>query len=144
MKLSTLIASLFILSTVNTALGQCRTFVKNNCKADLAGYVPGENFNAAKFMPGDQAELSMTMYSGQDYRLLICGQKNIPAVEFEVLDAEQNVLFNNTENEMVNHFDFRVAGTQNLLVRIKVPGKSNPSGISPQGCVAIMLGTKML
>ncbi len=109
----------------------------------MEGYVPGESFNAAKLMPGDQAELLMTLYSGQDYRILVCNQQNIPAVEFQVLDAEQNILFNNVDKEMVNHFDFRVAGTQNLTVKIKVPSKKNLSGITPQGCVAIMLGTKL-
>lgn len=108
----------------------------------MGEYIPSENFNAAKLQPGDEAEVEMTFYGGQDYRLLVCSQALLGDVEFQILDLEDNVIFNNAENDMTSHFDFKVGGTQNLKVRLKV-SDNNSASLAPQGCVAIMVGSKV-
>ncbi len=136
---------LFIVAAVcsiQTAFGQCRTFVKNNCREAMGEYVPGENFSAAKLLAGDQAEVRMTFHSGEDYRLLICNHPILGQVEFQVLDTEENMIFDNVENDNSDHFDFRVAGTQEFIIRLKAPDSKDTS-LNPQGCVAIMVGRKL-
>lgn len=108
----------------------------------MGEYVPTENFNAAKLQPGDVAEIEMTFYGGEDYRLLICGHELLGDIAFQLLDTDQNVLFDNAEHDMTQHFDFKVEGTQNLVVKINVSSENN-SALNPQGCVAILVGQKI-
>ncbi len=127
----------------NTAFSQqCKSFVKNNCREAMGEYIPGESFNAAKLKAGDEAEVEMTFYSGEDYRLLVCNHPVLGQVEFQVLDANGTVLFDNTAKENTDHFDFRVAGTKTFLVKLKAADQPDNS-VNPQGCVAIMIGRKL-
>ncbi|HKL03478.1 MAG TPA: hypothetical protein VJ911_07365, partial [Cryomorphaceae bacterium] len=73
MKNLSYICFIVALITAGSAFGQCRNFVKKNCGTAMNGYVPAENFNAAKLLPGDIAEVRMTFYGGEDYRILVCG-----------------------------------------------------------------------
>lgn len=141
MKKFQLILSLVGLLTFGSAYSQCRTFVKNNCKEAMGEYVPGENFNAAKMSPGDEAEVQMTFYQGEKYRLLVCAHPVLGKLEFQVLDTEGNVLFDNTKKDLTDHFDFSVAGTQQFTIKMKVPKIENAT-LAPQGCVAILVGRK--
>ena len=136
-----LILPLFVF--VNEAQAQCRTFVKNNCREAMGEYIPAENFNAAKLAPTDEAEVRMTFFGGEDYRLLICSQEILGDVMFQVLDTDENVLFDNSsDDQLVNTFDFRAAGTQEFIIRLKVSENDNVA-LNPQGCVAIMVGKKI-
>ncbi|MCA1762205.1 MAG: hypothetical protein ABR574_02510 [Cryomorphaceae bacterium] len=128
--------------TAGSVFGQCRSFVKKNCGDAMAEYVPAENFSAAKLFPGDVAEVKMTFYGGEDYRLLICSPPILGELVFQISDTEGNLLFDNAEHEMANHFDFQPAGTQDFIVKVVVPSE-NSSAIDPQGCVAIISGKKM-
>lgn len=124
------------------AFSQCRTFVKNNCGEAMTGYITSENFNAARLMAGDEAELNMTFTGGEEYRLLMCHQPILEHIEFQILDTDKNVLFDNREHELVDHFDFRVPGTQELIVQVKVAEGKNKA-LASQGCVAILVGKKV-
>lgn len=135
-----ILITLFAAATAISSYGQCRTFVKNNCGEAMGEYVPGENFNAAKLLSGDEAEMKMTFNSGQDYRLLVCTHDILGDVQFSVVDDRGNVLHDNSENGYEPAFDFRVAGTQELIVKIQIPESS--SNLNPQGCVAILVGRK--
>lgn len=108
----------------------------------MGDYVPSENFSATKLMPGDEAELAMTFSKGEDYRLLICSQSTLGDVEFKIFDTDKKLLFDNSEKEFTDSFDFRVPGTQELTVAVKVP-QGDHQTLSPQGCVAIIVGKKV-
>lgn len=143
MKLSSfLVAGFLILFSVSVS-AQCRAFVKNNCGEAMAGYVIGENFNAAKLMPGDEAEMPSTFYADQQYRVMVCNHPILKGVEFQLVDSESNVLFDNAKDVNQNSFDFKMAGTDNLTIKIKVHEGGADTGINPQGCVAVMIGTKI-
>lgn len=129
--------------SLNTAFSQqCKSFVKNNCREAMGEYIPGQDFNSAKMMAGDEAEVEMTFYSGEDYRLLVCNHPVLGQVEFQVVDLSGTELFDNTKNDNTDHFDFRVEGTKTLLVKLKAPPATDTS-LNPQGCVAIMVGRKL-
>lgn len=132
----------FAFGIMNEAGAQCRSFVKNTCGSLMDDYIPGENFNAAKFRPGDEAELAMTFYKNEAYRILVCSHAVLGDVEFQVMDDEANVLFDNREKEFTDTFDFSVAGTQELTIKVKV-AEDNPNPINPEGCVAILIGRKI-
>ena len=105
----------------------------------MGDYIPSENFNGAKLSPGDMAELKITFYAGEKYRLLICSHPMIGNVDFHVLDKDGVTLYNNTEDNQSDHFDFTLLGTQELTIILKVSPESK-SALNPQGCVAIMVG----
>ncbi len=131
------LAALLIFSTASYS--QCRSFVKNYCSEAMGEYIPSENFNGAKLSPGDMAEVKMTFYADEKYRLLICSHPMIGDVDFQVLDKDGLTLFNNTEHGNIDFFDFKLAGTQELTVKLKVSPEQE-SALNPQGCVTILSG----
>ena len=139
MKNIQIILSLAGLLVFSSGYSQCKSFVSNNCSDAMGEYIPTENFNGAKLSPGDMAEVKMTFYADQKYRLLICSHAMIGDVDFQVLDNSGMTLYNNTEDNQSNYFDFSLEGTQELTVKLKVsPDKK--SVLNPQGCVAILVG----
>ncbi len=143
MKLSHFLIAGFLVFFSISVSAQCRSFVKNNCGEAMAGYVIGENFNAAKLMPGDEAEMPMTFYTDQQYRVMVCNHPILKGVEFQLVDSDDQVLFDNSGDISKNAFDFKMAGTDNLTIKIKVHEGGADTGINPQGCVAVMIGTKL-
>ena len=126
------------------ANAQCRAFTKNKCLPLLEGYVQSDNYNSAVLVPGDEAELLLTFYANKQYKLVICAHPRLGDVNFEVLDANQQLLYSSKDNtsENKNVFDFKMASTQQLYVRINVPALTTPSAIIPEGCVSVMVGYK--
>ena len=49
-----------------TASSQCRSFAKNKCVPELAPYKFNETFNAAQMAAGEEAEVNLTFFSGQE------------------------------------------------------------------------------
>lgn len=134
---------LFILSfsllTINS-YSQCKNFAKKVCKADLAPYIHDGNYNAAILTEGEDAELYKTFYSGQKYRLVICGSDNLPKIEIKVLDVDRNIVFDNSTKDYVMSWDFEVEATQQLIVFLKVESNSEDEYSLESGCVSIMFG----
>jgi len=119
---------------------QCKNFAKKVCKVELKPFIHDGNYNAAILTEGEDAELYKTFYSGQKYRLIICGSDKLPSIEFKVMDVERNVLFDNKENNMIMNWDFEVEATQQLIVYLKVQSGSSDELNIESGCVAIMFG----
>jgi hypothetical protein len=137
-----LLIILFAAVQTSLVMGQCRTFVKNNCGEAMEGFIPGESFNAVKLFPGDMAEVEMTFYSEVDYRLLVCSHEVLGDVNFQLVDKDGEVVYDNANREFSEFFDFRLEGTRTFGLRIKVP-EQNDAAIKAQGCVAILLGRKL-
>lgn len=123
---------------------QCRSFTKKKCLPELEGYVQNDNFNSAVLIPGDEAELLLTFYAGKEYRLLVCGHPVLGDLEFEVLDTDDEVIYTNVDevDKAESKFDFKVATTQQLIVRIRVPETESTSTLIHEGCVSVMIGSK--
>lgn len=124
---------------------QCRSFTKKKCLPSLDGYSQNDSFNSAVLIPGDEAELLLTFYEGKDYRLLVCAHPILGDVEFEVLDTAEEMIYTNHSDDGADKgtmFDFKVANTQQLIVRIRVPETETASTLIHEGCVSIMVGSK--
>lgn len=139
--LKVILPLLLILPLMSSA--QCRSFTKKKCLPQLEGYIQNDNFNSAVLIPGDEAELLLTFYAGKEYRLLVCGHPVLGDLEFEVLDTDDEMIYNNTgKSGEDNMFDFKVSSTQQLIVRIRVPDTESPSTLIHEGCVSVMIGSK--
>lgn len=132
------ISILFALSQGVNA--QCKGFAKKLCKLELQGYIHDGNYHAAILTEGEEAELYKTFYSGQNYRLAICGSETLPPIEFQVVDAYKNVLFDNKDQNMTSKWDFTLESSQQLKVVVKVPVSTQKTEFPNSGCVAIMFG----
>jgi len=121
---------------------QCKGFTKKECIPDLKPYVYNGQLNSAVLNEGDVAELLLTFYSGQDYRILICGQPILGNLEFRLLDTDRNVIFYNKDHDFVKFWDFKSNSTQQLIVQVRVPVGESRSEIVQSGCVSILVGFK--
>lgn len=123
-----------------SANAQCKGFAKKLCKLELTGYIHDGNYHAAILTEGEEAELYKTFYSGQNYRLAVCGSEALPAIEFQVVDAYKNVLYDNRQHGMKATWDFRLESSQQLKIVVKVPVSAQKSEYPNSGCVSIMFG----
>jgi len=117
----------------------CRKFAKKDCRPAIAPYIHNGQLNNANLFEGDKAEIMLTFYSGQKYRLLVCSQEQLGDVYFIIKDVDKNEIYN-SEGKNSNLFDFKVASTQQLIVEVNVPESANTHDIDFQGCVSIMVG----
>lgn len=138
----TIVLSCLTLLLATTAFGQCKSFTKNTCRPILEDFIPNENFNSTMLVPGDEAELKLTFYGGQEYRLLVCAHPVLGEIEFTVMDKKKNELYSRTDAEQNNYFDFKTESTQQLRVKVNVPLSENPNNLIHEGCVSIMVGYK--
>jgi hypothetical protein len=142
--LSVLAFFLLFISVSYQANGQCKSFAKKICKLELIPYIHDGNYHAAILTEGEEAELYKTFYEGQEYRIAICGSDVLPNIEFKVIDANKNVLYNNRDHALSKLWDFKLESSQQLKIVVKVPVSSatKPETELLSGCVAIMFGFK--
>ena len=74
------------------------------------------------------------------FRSAICGAEELPPIEFQVLDADRNVLFDNTEADNTNIWDFKLESSQMLIISIQVQTTDELSDEILSGCVALLIG----
>lgn len=141
--LTSILALLLVLAIPATSSAQCRSFAKNKCMPNMAPYKFNETFNAAQLAPGEEAQVDLTFYSGQEYRLLICSHPILGDVNWQLKDAAGNTLTESSGEVKKDHFDFKVATTQKLTVHIDVPSSQKGGNeMLTVGCVAILVGYK--
>ncbi|MFH2094908.1 MAG: hypothetical protein ABIJ16_04335, partial [Bacteroidota bacterium] len=124
----------------NAADAQCKTFAKKICKLELLPYVHDGIYNATVLSEGETAELFKTFYSGQDYRIAVCGAEELPPIEFQVLDADRNVLFDNKDAGSTNVWDFKLESSQMLIISIQVQTTDELNDEILSGCVSLLIG----
>jgi hypothetical protein len=126
----------------SVSFAQCKSFTKNTCRPILEDFIPNENFNSTMLIPGDEAELKLTFYGGQEYRLVVCGHPVLGEVQFTVLDNKKNELYARRDGNQSNFFDFKLEATQQFHVLVNVPLSENVNELIHEGCVSIMVGYK--
>jgi hypothetical protein len=135
------ITTLALLLTISVSVNaQCKGFAKKLCKLELTGYIHDGNYHAAILTEGEEAELYKTFYSGQNYRLAVCGSETLSGIEFQVMDAYKNVLYDNRQHNSVATWDFKLESSQQLKIIVRVPVSTEKSEYPKSGCVAIMFG----
>jgi len=98
--------------------------------------------NTSTMSSGQKTALNITFYSGQDYRILVCGQPQLGEISFKVLDNNRKVVFDSQKNDYPDFWDFKVKNTQQFIVEVQVPDSESTSSVLPSGCVSIMVGFK--
>lgn len=125
------------------AAAQCKGFAKKSCLPELGSYTHDGNYHAAVLVEGEEAELYKTFYADMDYRVAICGADNLPNVEFKIMDANKNVLFNSRDADYPKTWDFKLQSSQQLKLVVKVTSFNQAGETPASGCVSIMFGFKV-
>ena len=136
------LSAVMLLAGINESAAQCKSYAKRNCRPQLKPYLHNGQLNNAVLIPGDKAELLLTFFSGQEYRLMVCAMPVLGNVTFRILDSDRNVIYESKKSPDKKYFDFKVASTQQLIVEINVPESYKPSEIVPEGCVSVLIGFK--
>jgi len=123
------------------AHAQCRSFAKNKCVPGLAPYKFNESFNAAQLAPGEEAEVNLTLFSGQEYRLMVCTHPILGEINWKLVDQNNTTVFESLASDPKPHFDLKAAGTTQLKVVVSVPERASTDMVHV-GCVAILMGFK--
>ncbi|MEX1132276.1 MAG: hypothetical protein WEC15_03555 [Flavobacteriales bacterium] len=126
----------------SAAQAQCRSFAKNKCVPELAPYKFNESFNGAQLAPGEEAEVNLTFFSGQEYRVLVCAHPILGEVNWKLVDSNNKMIFESLADQPKKNFDFKAASTTQMKVVIWVPPMKGKTDMVHVGCVAIMLGFK--
>lgn len=141
-KVYFIVATLILIIASTQANAQCKSFAKSKCLPNLAPYIHNGQMNGATMMAGEKAELQMSFYAGQDYRLMVCAQPILGDVTFRLLDKNKKVVFNSKDHKNVLFWDFNVASTQQMILEIDIPESTAKHGMVPSGCVNILVGFK--
>ncbi len=118
---------------------QCKHFTKKHCISQLDDYKFNGQLNAAILTRGDTAELVLSFYSNQKYRLFVCNEEQLGDVTFKLLDADRNVVYESKKGEE-QIFDFQVPSTQKLILQVFVHGEKTTHSLEFQGCVSVLIG----
>jgi hypothetical protein len=124
------------------AQAQCRSFAKNKCVPELAPYKFNESFNGAQLAPGEEAEVNLTFYSGQEYRVMVCAHPILGEVNWKLVDANNKMVFESLADQPKKKFDFKASTTTQMKVVVWVPPMKGKTDMVHVGCVAIMVGFK--
>ncbi len=145
-KISTIIklalTVLFIAAT-QLSFAQCRNIAKK-CLPDMTPYIYTGQLNSVEMAEGESAELGMTFYTGQEYRVIICGSSVLGDINFNILDKDRKSIFSNKDHKNSQSWDFKVNSTDEYTVEIIVPKNKSykVAPISGMGCVAVLVGFK--
>ncbi len=136
-------AIVFMICLLGTteSFSQCKFFTQRKCLPALEPYVNNGQVNTTTLFEGDSADLKMTFYSEQQYRLLVCAHGSLgEGVVLKVKDSD-DVLMYDSEDKGESAFDFMVNSTQDLTVTIMAPKSEEDYLDMPRsGCVSVALG----
>jgi hypothetical protein len=126
---------------VNQGSAQCKRFIQKRCLPILSPYVHNGQMNSIDLFPGESASLKIPFHSGNDYRLLTCGQELLEGVYFEVQTSDKEVVYT-SKNKDQKYWDFNVESTQELTVTVYAPPVESEDELNPRGCVGLIIGFK--
>jgi hypothetical protein len=139
-----LILSLLAIVLFSLAYPQCKNFVKKKCLPSLTPYVTNCQISTANLSPGDHAEIPVSFFENTSYRIIVCGQEILGKINYKLLDANKNVVFDNSQYDFANSWDFSSTSNQSLTLVLDVPSdkSDNHSQMMHTGCVSIIIGFK--
>ncbi len=124
------------------ANAQCNAFIKKKCMPNIAPFTHNGQTNTSMLTPGHSIEVGLTIYSGQDYRILVCGEEILGECSFKVMDQSRKVLFDSKKNDSTDFWDFKSKSSQQLIVEVTANAPESTSSTPPSGCVSVLVGFK--
>lgn len=142
LKYSVVMLMVAVVFTVTNVSAQCKNFTMKKCMPGLAPFLHNGQLNSTTLSPGESAEMQMTFYSGQEYRLLICGQEILGTISFKVSDMDKKSLFDSREHNNATSWDFKMTSTQQIVIEVIVPNAKSTNDLNQSACVSMLVGYK--
>ena len=80
-----LLATVFSLAIAGDIIAQCsKTWVRKKCIPKISPFIHNGQMNTVTLKEGGKTETTLTFYSGQDYRILVCAEETLENVSFVV------------------------------------------------------------
>ena len=108
----------------------------------ISPFTQNGQMNTSTLAPGQKTSLNLTFYSGQAYRILVCGEPLLGDLTFTITDMEHKVVFDSKKNDYPDFWDFKVKNTQQFIVEVQVPKSDETTSAAATGCVSIIVGFK--
>lgn len=141
-KIVGIIAFFALMSASLTSIAQCNSYIKKKCLPNLLPFTHNGQMSTTTVTAGQSAEVNLTFYSGQDYRIYICAQEILGECSFKVMDQSRKVVFDSENHGNPDFWDFKVKSTQQFIVEVKTPVSESTNSIIPSGCVTVLVGFK--
>jgi hypothetical protein len=137
-----LFATVFSFAILGDAAAQCsKTWVRKKCVPKIAPFIHNGQMNTNTMKEGGKMETTLTFYSGQDYRILVCAEETLENVSFVVSDVNGKIIFDSKEHNNTDVWDFKVKTTTDLKVEVNA-GKNESGNGTATGCVSVLVGFK--
>ncbi|PCJ89884.1 MAG: hypothetical protein COA57_00800 [Flavobacteriales bacterium] len=123
-----------------SVFSQCKSFTKKKCMPQVLPYIHNGQLNSINIFPGESASLTVPFYSGQDYRIVVCGHKILGDVYFEVRNSDEELIYSSKGKSST--WDFNVASSQELLIDVIAPpdeSGDSEEGMAQSGCMALLV-----
>lgn len=139
---SFLLLTLFVFALVHDTVAQCnKTWIRKKCIPKISPFIHNGQMNSAQLKEGGKMQSTLTFYSGQDYRILICAEETLENVSFVVTDMSGLVIFDSKMKNNTDVWDFKVKTTTELRIEVDA-GKNEGGDGTASGCVSILIGFK--
>ena len=139
---SLLIAALFLTGLSTDVIAQCKpAWLKKKCIPKVTPFIHNGQMNSAQLKEGEKMQTTLTFYSGQDYRILVCADEVLENVSFVVSDLNGAVIFDSRQHNNTDVWDFKVKTTSEMKVEVDA-GKNEYGDGTAAGCVSILVGFK--
>jgi hypothetical protein len=156
--------ALLCLPLTLVAQNPCTDFHKFNCDraSDKRFSLNGQS-KSASVQVGQETELNIIIYRGQDYRISICHDEKVLGDQLAIrlvekvrspkgqpgadgrteYEESEKVLWDNTEHEMAHEVEFSSTSTKRIAVEIVAPGvpedPKDKGKVLDIGCVGILI-----
>lgn len=141
-KKALLLALLFSAALVNDSVAQCsKTWVRKKCIPKISPFIHNGQMNTTQLKEGGKTQTTVTFYSGQDYRILVCAEETLENVTFVVSDMNGKVIFDSKQHNNTDVWDFKVKTTTEMRIEVDA-GRNEGGDGSATGCVSILIGFK--
>jgi hypothetical protein len=140
----------------------CTDYHRFNCErsTDKRFSINGQS-RSAMVKVGEETELNIIVYRGQDYRISVCHDEKVLGASLAVRIVEkvrepkgdspegkrefvevEKVLWDNTSHDMAQVIEFSCTATKRIAVEVNAPGASERKGKRAEqdiGCVGILI-----
>ncbi len=157
--------ALLCLPVALVAQSPCAEYHKFNCNRSAdKRFSPNGQSKSAAVQVGQETELNIIIYRGQDYRISLCHDDKVLGAELAMrlvekvrvptggtgadgraaYEESEKVLWDNTEHEMAQEVEFTSSSTKRIAVEIVAPGgaedtKARGGKSFDIGCVGILI-----
>jgi len=141
-KIKLIVLALIIIFPI-ISYAQCKEFTESTAIPLLDDFILSGRYNSLKMGEGEQILIFKTLNKGITYRFIICGETGLPDnIEFEILDWEDNLIYNNKSDSYKKIWDYKSSSTQRIKIVIKVPDEGGDATV--KACVTLVTGIKNL